>query len=251
MKHKKTLAAAALIGLVAVAGCSRGGFPENNEANYNGERLVRSVTRRVDDVSGHNREYNREHSRTRGVTRNDVTRSSAPRDNVTRSTGRALNPETKRKARRYTATDNTRGLNNQRRYDAGRKEHTFELNRDRVNSRAHRLDRTGAENITLNDSRYGFEQTVPVISIDDDNDNMAINGRVAEFFAARRNRQHNHNHNPETAPEAPETPEATPVPETEENKAPDTLPEPTEPETTQKPETHPVKVSPKAKRAMK
>ncbi|MCL2499653.1 MAG: hypothetical protein FWE90_04860 [Defluviitaleaceae bacterium] len=285
MKYRKTLAATALIGLMAITGCSRGAFPENNEANYNGERLVRSVTRNADGYTG----YNRNMRNTRGFTRNlnrqtdRYTTDNTYGLNQNRHTGVRSNNHYNR---------STRGLRTHRygsryndRYETGRMDHTFgyensnygmELNRNYLNTRTHRADRNSvgnrtenrAENrtesridnrtnnrtgITLNDNR---QQTVPVIAVDD---NMEANSRVAEFFAARRNRTNETNPNqPDTQPmPAPNKPDTQPMPAP--NQKPDTQPMPapgngneTTPDTTPGNGTHkPAKVHPNAKRAMK
>ena len=91
MKYRNVLAATAIMGMLAITGCSRGALPEHNEANYNGERLVRSVTRNAD-----NNDRTGTHTRgfTRGLERNvhheradydGFRRDGATRDNLNRS----------------------------------------------------------------------------------------------------------------------------------------------------------------------
>jgi hypothetical protein len=181
MKYRSILGGIALIGLVAVTGCSRGALHENNEGNHNGERFVRSITRNADGGHG-----NRS---TRGFTRglNSTTR----RDN-----NRHHN------ANRHHMTDrNTTGLGTTNRdYTANRDyaaNRDYNTNRDYLNSRTHRNTSPDFAINYTDDSRL----TVPVMAMD----NVEANA-VAEFFGARRNR----NRAPEAAP-APAVPEPSPA----------------------------------------
>ncbi|MCL2602880.1 MAG: hypothetical protein FWD90_00205 [Defluviitaleaceae bacterium] len=289
MKYRKTLAATALIGLMAITGCSRGAFPENNEANYNGERLVRSVTGRADGYNGYSG-YDNTIRNTRGFTRGFTRNLNRSTTGTTRGTGRYTTDNARGLGQnRYTGTRtannrNTRGLRTHtegsrygRRYEnTGRMDHTFgynnnnygmELNRAHLNNRTHRtgnrLDNrvnsridNRLDGIGLNDSRTALDQaTVPVIALED---SMEANSRVAEFFAARRNRASAANpSDPDTQPMPAPTqqPDTQPMPAP--TQQPDTQPMPApgtgngtdtnEPDGT----TNPVKVHPNAKRVKK
>lgn len=112
MKYRSILGGIALIGLVAVTGCSRGALHENNEGNYNGERLVRSITRNADGEYGNRA--------TRGFTRGMNRNTRHNYDNRRNDTGLGtqnrdyLNSRTHRADRDYLAGDlalNCRGDN--------------------------------------------------------------------------------------------------------------------------------------------
>lgn len=210
MKYRNVLAGAALVGMMAITGCSSGAYPENNEGNRNGERLVESVTRNADGYEG-----NRTRGFTRGFTRNANNRSE--RRNITRNsqTTRNINglnrsnTHTNRAYNRANNRNNTRGL--------APAAHTFEYETNRNH-------RYLGNDITMDTNAY--EQTVPVIAMEDNEEANAT--RVANFFSARRNR------NAETpAPITPEAPQApttlpAPVPNTDNNntETPDVTPLP-------------------------
>ena len=196
MKYRTIFAAAALAGLMSITACSTGALSENNEGNYNGERLVDSVTRT-----------------TRGQTNRNITENN-----------RGLNHHRYDGATRTQTTyeRNTRGLN-------GAVNHTFDykndLNRGYVNDRAHRLN---AGELALNNDRFDDCRTVPCAAID--NDETA--SRVSEFMNTRRNR----NAEPQPiTPEVPVQPGTlpAPAPETDNNETDNgenevnTTPEPT------------------------
>jgi hypothetical protein len=266
MKYRKTLATTALIGLMAITGCSRGALPENNEGNYNGERLVSSVTRRADGMANN---YNR--GTTRGFTRN-MNRSHNVNNNRGINNNLGINNNTRglsqnryngvrgdlgyNHTNRYTNNQNvTRNTNRNVTRNANRNNrigHTFdynthttqpgygmELNRTRLNDRTHRF---ASDNILLEDSRN--EYAVPVLSIDENEE--TANNRLEDFFAARRNRHPNrpgeHPHRPGGDHQKPVTLPAPPPDFDNEDNNDNNTPEPT---------TKPAKVSPNAKRAMK
>ena len=178
MKYRNVLAATAMLGMLAVTGCSRGALPQNNEANYNGERLVRSVSRHTHEME--NRVENAAERTTRGFTRginrnrhnagNHQNRYSGIR-NSQGTNGAEMN----RHNRTNPINRNTRGLNrttegyreetrrnyaNEARYDAERNrvgERRNAAEHNRVNNRTHRMGNDYALNYDAN-----YEQTVPV-----------------------------------------------------------------------------------------
>ncbi|MCL2189522.1 MAG: hypothetical protein FWC16_11340 [Defluviitaleaceae bacterium] len=134
MKLRALLAGAALVGVLGITACSSGALPENNEGNYNGERLVDSVTRSTRNTRN-----------TRNVTDN----------------ARGLGHNYQNDGVRHNNTRNTRGLGNT-------VNHTFDYtndttNRDYVNNRAHRNLRVDEANIALRD---GDCRTVPCTAVE-------------------------------------------------------------------------------------
>jgi len=170
MKYRNVLAATAMLGMLAVTGCSRGALPENNEANYNGERLVRSVSRHTHEME--NRVENAAERTTRGFTRGINRNRQARQDRHTgiRTNERTNRAHTNRHERNNPINRNTRGLNRaegnrnhvaEGNYEANRMHNhynTTERNHNRVSDRAHRAN---TPEYALNyDANY--EQSVPV-----------------------------------------------------------------------------------------
>ena len=174
MKYRNVLAATALVGMMAVTGCSRGALPENNEANYNGERLVRSVSRHAHDME--NRAENAAERTTRGVTRG-LNRNNRHYEGArqNRHTGIRTNPHER----------NTRGLqrNHETRHNYANegmnhaeRSRTNEHNRmnGRVNERVHNEhNRVSDRAHRANTPEYALhydtnnERTVPVSLTDE------------------------------------------------------------------------------------
>ena len=190
MKYRNVLATTALLGMLAVTGCSRGALPENNEANYNGERLVRSVSRHTHDVE--NRVENAAERTTRGITRGiNRNRQAQSGNRQNRYSGIRTNERANERANERTnATNhqertnpinrNTRGLNrttdnyheenrrdfaNEAHHDAARNRagaHHNANHRNHVTDRTHRMD---TPDYVLHDADYGH--SIPVSLTDE------------------------------------------------------------------------------------
>ncbi|MCL2202711.1 MAG: hypothetical protein FWB88_02050 [Defluviitaleaceae bacterium] len=229
MKYRKMLAATALVGLMGITACSTGAYPENNEANYNGERLVRSVTRRADSFDGGNSVDGT--NRTRGFTRNISRNANRNARGLGQNRHGTRNYNSHNRHNRHNRDGrmgHTFGYNNHRANTnmAGRGSYGMELNRNSLNNRVYRND------ISYNDLDGRFDQTVPVVAIDE-TDDTANASRVAEFFAQRRNRgniEQNNTQDPTTLPApAPQQDDATtlPAPAPDADNDNTTTPEPT------------------------
>ena len=147
MKYRNVLATAAVLGMLAVTGCSRGALPENNEANYNGERLVRSVSRHTHEMENRveNAAENTTRGFTRGINRNRQNRHSGIRTNEV-TTNESINTGQINRHQRTTPMNrNTRGLNRttENYHDVNNRdfanEGRHEAGYNRVNNRTHRI----------------------------------------------------------------------------------------------------------------
>ncbi|MCL2364665.1 MAG: hypothetical protein FWC71_08390 [Defluviitaleaceae bacterium] len=176
MKYRNVLATAALLGMLAVTGCSRGALPENNEANYNGERLVRSVSRHTNEVE--NRVENAAERTTRGVTRginrNETNRHEHGRHDrgrQNRHTGireGVNNGEINPHARTHAANRNNRGLNRaHNNHDVNNRNFANEARHDAERNRAtHCTHRVGTPEYALHYDTNN-EHSIPVSLTDE------------------------------------------------------------------------------------